>query len=305
MKNIAVVGAGIIGLTSAATLLKAGHRITIYCERLPMQTTSVKAGAIWLPFLTEPRHLVNQWAKYSYEIFCRQFAEHTEGIQMVELNVFANDQSALDYDGLIPGDAMMVLKKDELPSGAKAGCRMKVPLIEPPLYLAALEKQLQKSDVKIIQQKINSLNALHQFDCVINCTGLGARWLVNDESVIPVSGQIVKTEKIENAICFTDKTDTDHPVYLFPRNDGCILGGSAVRNDFSEEPLLEMCESILSRVSAFEQRVRQAKIISEYVGLRPWRPSVRLEKEERNQCHSQLWSWRQRLDHFMGLRKSD
>src|SRR5262249_48942302 len=74
-------------------------------------------------------------------------------------------------------------------------------------------------------------------------------------------------------------TDTGHPVYLFPRKDGCILGGSAVRNDFSEDPSGEMRESILSRVSAVERRVSNAKIISEYVGLRPWRPSVRLEKE--------------------------
>jgi D-amino-acid oxidase len=42
----AVVGCGIIGLTSALRLLEAGHEVTIYVRDLPPRTTSDTAAAI-------------------------------------------------------------------------------------------------------------------------------------------------------------------------------------------------------------------------------------------------------------------
>lgn len=30
------------------------------------------------------------------------------------------------------------------------------------------------------------------YDVVVNCTGMGARWLCNDESVEPVRGQVIR-----------------------------------------------------------------------------------------------------------------
>ena len=48
-RDIAVIGAGAIGLTSALTLAQAGARVTIYADQLPPQTRSARATGTWSP----------------------------------------------------------------------------------------------------------------------------------------------------------------------------------------------------------------------------------------------------------------
>ncbi len=48
-KNIAVVGSGIIGLTSAITAQRAGAQVTIYTRELLARTRSVRANGSWTP----------------------------------------------------------------------------------------------------------------------------------------------------------------------------------------------------------------------------------------------------------------
>src|SRR3954470_13641578 len=45
--EVAVLGAGVMGLTAAARLLDLGLKVTIYSDRTPAQTTSFKAGGQW------------------------------------------------------------------------------------------------------------------------------------------------------------------------------------------------------------------------------------------------------------------
>lgn len=52
--RILVVGAGVIGLTAAVRLLEAGHRVNVIARDLPLETTSVVAGALWYPIALTP-----------------------------------------------------------------------------------------------------------------------------------------------------------------------------------------------------------------------------------------------------------
>lgn len=63
-KNILVIGAGIVGLTSALLLAKQhGHECRVYlcAEKYSPHTCSDVAGAIYGPYLCEPEDLVNEW----------------------------------------------------------------------------------------------------------------------------------------------------------------------------------------------------------------------------------------------------
>ncbi|MGZ4563634.1 MAG: FAD-dependent oxidoreductase, partial [Mycobacterium sp.] len=48
-QQIVVIGAGVSGLTSAVCLAEAGWPVRVWTAALPQQTTSMVAGAVWLP----------------------------------------------------------------------------------------------------------------------------------------------------------------------------------------------------------------------------------------------------------------
>lgn len=49
--SAAIIGAGVIGITTALEAQRRGFKdVTIYSERLPQETTSMKAGAVFEPY---------------------------------------------------------------------------------------------------------------------------------------------------------------------------------------------------------------------------------------------------------------
>ncbi len=57
LPNVAVIGAGVSGLTSAICFAESGYRPTIIAEEIGEQTTSAAAAAIWFPYDAEPAEL--------------------------------------------------------------------------------------------------------------------------------------------------------------------------------------------------------------------------------------------------------
>lgn len=55
LMNIAVIGRGIIGLTTAITLQKEGHTVSILSREEPNLLVSEVAAAYWSPYRAEPR----------------------------------------------------------------------------------------------------------------------------------------------------------------------------------------------------------------------------------------------------------
>ena len=62
MAVVTVVGAGVIGLTVAVELTRAGHAVRVIAERVLDGTTSAVAGAVWFPYRVGPRERVVEWA---------------------------------------------------------------------------------------------------------------------------------------------------------------------------------------------------------------------------------------------------
>ena len=69
MKKVTVIGCGVIGLTTAIHLEKAGYEVRIITNKLHFRTTSAIAAAIWMPFKAEPAELVNRWSLETYFTF--------------------------------------------------------------------------------------------------------------------------------------------------------------------------------------------------------------------------------------------
>ncbi len=68
---------------------------------------------------------------------------------------------------------------------------------------------------------------------IMNCTGLGAKALFNDEELTPVKGQltVLAPQPEVNYVAYHR-----HDLYMFPRRDGILLGGTFERDVWTLEP---------------------------------------------------------------------
>jgi D-amino-acid oxidase len=69
MKAVAVIGAGVNGLTSGLELLRAGFEVTVFAAQISPNTTSNVAAAIWMPYKVQPQEQALRWAVGSLERF--------------------------------------------------------------------------------------------------------------------------------------------------------------------------------------------------------------------------------------------
>src|SRR5581483_4226873 len=100
------------------------------------------------------------------------------------------------------------------------------------IYLAALIRDFQLAGGKIVTREFRSaaeIAALTE-SIVYNCTGLGARTLFGDEELIPVRGQLTFLLP-QPEIDYMTVGPGD--IYMFPRRDGILLGGSHERGEWS------------------------------------------------------------------------
>jgi len=112
------------------------------------------------------------------------------------------------------------------------------------------------------------------FDVVVNCTGIGARRLVDDPDLEPHRGQVVLVKKLNlpgAVVC-----DDAPLMYAIPRANDCVFGGTnESSDDLAPDPATTA--AIVSECCA-TLKIAPPPIITVRVGLRPFRKSgVRLE----------------------------
>jgi len=77
----------------------------------------------------------------------------------------------------------------------------------------------------------------------VNCTGLGAGTLFGDADVLPIKGQLVVL-KAQPEVDYLTIGPGD--LYMMPRADGVMLGGTHERNVWSLDPSPAETERILT-----------------------------------------------------------
>jgi D-amino-acid oxidase len=214
--RVIIVGGGIIGLTTACTLLKEyasidNLRLTIISETFSPDTTGDISGGFWEPYdfaLNDQRML--SWACYTYDIFMAEFfstkaapagvmkssgykLKSQDGEQTNNNDNFINPPYLPLVRHYRVLDDHEIRMFDHL--GPIKGFVMSSVVTEVRRYLPQLQRFLEQDPrVKFIKKKVSSLNELKdEADVVINCTGLGARNLVGDLTVRPARGQVRST----------------------------------------------------------------------------------------------------------------
>jgi len=279
-QQIVVVGAGITGLTSAISLLDAGHAVRLVAAKPSAATTSALAAAVWFPTHVGPWERVLRWGEDTFRVFADQAAKHVPGVVMRQsLGLYRQPPGDPAWAAAVGG--VRPAESDELPPGYRHGLRFAVPLAEMPVYLPWLVARVNELGGHFVQRHVRSLDELGgDADVVVNCAGLGALELMGDRSVYPVRGQIVR---VSNPGLTMSVRDEEHPggrAYVHPRRGDCILGGTLEEGRWDTTVDPAAAAAIVERCCDLVPALRGARVLEHVVGLRPGRSTVRLEEAE-------------------------
>src|SRR6266550_6129955 len=87
--QVAIVGAGVSGLTCGLVFAEHGYRTTIFAKEIGQRTTSGAAAALWFPYDAEPADKVIPWALATYKILVDLTKDPRSGVSMIELRQFS------------------------------------------------------------------------------------------------------------------------------------------------------------------------------------------------------------------------
>jgi len=117
-------------------------------------------------------------------------------------------------------------------------------MIEPPVYLEALLRDFLLAKGSIVVRELKDLAELQYLPetAFVNCTGLGANALFGDKELEPVKGQltfVLPQPEVDYIALYGD-------LYMMPRKDGILLGGTHERGNWSLELDMEAFERIVA-----------------------------------------------------------
>jgi len=276
--QITVVGAGVIGLTTALALEEQGHDVRIVAAASGGATTSAVAGAVWFPYRAGPPDKVARWAART-----RAWLEELAGDPATGVDLLTGYEITTD-DTLEPprpwwATHIEVTRAPAPVTGGPLAWKFSAPRVEPARFLPWLTSRLR---APIEHRAVVDL-AAERGDLVINCTGLGARELAGDDQLYPLLGQIVVTDPgdVDRATSVTDDRTADAIFYVIPRRDELVLGGCSLPwpPGAPAEVDAALTARILGQARALGLPV--GRVRTERTGLRPYRLEVRLERDGR------------------------
>ncbi|ORZ28706.1 FAD dependent oxidoreductase [Lobosporangium transversale] len=312
---VAVIGAGVVGLTTALLLQCNHYDVTIIASEFPKRGkahpdySSAKAGAHWRPVCDEDDARAQEHDTISYKAF-KELAKYSDsGIKM---------QDAIDYYDFNPSGhgrqypwwSRVVDGFKQIPStnpDFPIAYTYKTAVITPSIYLHFLLQQFKKAGGHVQQRTLSHMmEAAHwvgtkakPVKIIINCTGVRARYLggAQDLQCFQTRGQtaVVRASWIHETVTWISKTG--EIMYVIPRSNGeVVLGGSreAHQNNEAVSPTktTHILKTIIRRYpkilmpgtseayAASPDILTKFDIVDQAVGFRPSRTGgVRVEVE--------------------------
>lgn len=213
-REVAVIGCGAIGITSAILAQEAGAQVTIYARDLLPDTRSARTTGGWTPdsriALAEKAApgFAERWAEmarfslHRYRGYLSLPGDPVEWIDTYNLfddpperRTFPHD--ALDFatyarslGGPFPSGEDVPPERSPFPVAyTRRSAQMIFNIAD---YGRTLMNDFRAAGGRFVRREFNSLAELGELPqkMVINCPGYGARALCRDQSVTPVRGQI-------------------------------------------------------------------------------------------------------------------
>ena len=274
MADVVVVGAGVVGLTTALRLQREGAEVAVMTADEPAATVSRIAAAVWYPTRTtaDPRTLT--WAARTCDELTEQAARAVPGLVMRPTRMLLRTPTQRPWWAA----ALTDFEQMPGPPGYAGEWRFTVPSAEMGPYLDWLAGQVVANGGTIHRQRLDRLvDAAPLAPIVVNATGLWARLLATDRAVYPARGQVVL---VANPGIHVSVRDEDNPAgitYVHPRIADVVLGGTFDILDGLDERGWdttvdeEVTAGIVRRCVALVPELEGAPVVGQLVGLRPAR----------------------------------
>jgi hypothetical protein len=245
-RDIAVIGCGALGLTSALLLQRAGAKVTIYAKELPPNVRSSFASGIWSPdsriCLEENatpafKQLWEQMARTSFQTYQNFLGLSGAPVEFID-TYFASDQapSARRRTVTDTRPRFAELQRELLPDlltqgqdfapgthtlGQRYLRRNSLMMFNLTEYSRLLMGDFGANGGKIEIAEFHTPADFARLreKTLINATGYGARALFGDESLTPVRGQLARAipqPEINYGIFYNN-------VSFLPRRDGLVF----------------------------------------------------------------------------------
>ncbi|KAL1758875.1 hypothetical protein FB107DRAFT_258167 [Schizophyllum commune] len=307
-KNIVVLGAGVVGLTTALKLQeKGGYAVTIIAEIFPNDPLSIKYTSNWAH--------TSDMDRETFDVMWNLSAPGgaAEGcfLRIPQTEMYHQQhRQPHELEEWMPN--FKYLPKESLVGGTVSGVSFDTLTIDTPRYLAYLLARflaaggaIQRASVNHIAEVIEGGAGIYgpsrkptPPEALLVCPGLGARTLggVNDTRMFPIRGQtlLVRAPWIRFGRTISSKDGLW--TYIIPRRSGdVIVGGTKIVDDYYPAPRPETAEDILKRgfelcpeLAPPEIRAQRTPTIDDVrplilmngCGLRPARAGgIRLETE--------------------------
>ncbi|MEQ4722230.1 FAD-dependent oxidoreductase [Nonomuraea sp. B19D2] len=250
--EVAVLGAGVMGLTAATRLRELGLKVTIYAHRRPVQTTSFKAGGQWAVSVVAHEGKDNELRdiiRTSHTTFKNSIGK---GFGVSEVPNFSRKRTpGLELvEQLVPGLLPARVSLDRLPfeGHTQPGFKYTTLLVETPIFLPRLERDLKAAAVTFVQRKFLAkeevLTSLPE-KLIVNCTGVGAKRLWKDEKVVPIQGQLAMLPA-QPELKYLYGQDG----YMFPRADHVVIGATFEECSDSEVAEPDLCKTLVRHMAS-------------------------------------------------------
>ena len=259
-REVAVIGAGALGLTAALTAQRAGLKVTIYARERAPYVRSVRATGSWTPdsrialSSAVTPDFAAQWeamARTSFAMYMSYIGVAGTPVEWTDRYSLHDDEprhdhtpAVRDYAEYSDRIADLTPQGHDLPPGTHPFPTKYARRITSLTFNVADYARQLMTDFLIAGGTIETrefhtpqeLTALPQ-RAIINCTGYAARQLWSDESIIPVRGQIawlIPQEGVTYGLYYNG-------LNVLARRDGIVLmlnkgGEDAGWNDSSEVP---------------------------------------------------------------------
>ncbi|KIP03619.1 hypothetical protein PHLGIDRAFT_130023 [Phlebiopsis gigantea 11061_1 CR5-6] len=301
--HVVVLGAGVIGLSSAYVLSERypTHRFTIVARDLPEESdltnqawASPWAGADWSP--------IGDYEEKKYKRELITFNKLWDMIPSGLVRILPSricytdplDDAHIWYKDLVRD--FRVLKPEEVPAGALTGVAFNTVSLNPQLYLPWLKGESDKRGVNFVRKKVYSIGEAAEIagskGVVINATALGARSLigVEDKAVYPIRGQTILAyapdcQEFLSYPLGLSSIPTGEATYMIPRPappGHVLIGGTYQEDSWDLSINFDTARNIWNRCLELAPALRnpETKILGHNVGLRPARRGgARIEAE--------------------------
>jgi len=244
-RRCAVIGSGVVGLSTARLMQDRGWDVRIYSKALPPNTTSNIAGGQWSPTSVYDEEFLTPAFKAQFEQAMRHAHRYYQnmvgpryGVRWISNYSISSSPPAGDavqdeYPDMFP--QLMDLSRDQHPFDADYVRHYSTMLIEPAIYLPAMLQDYYGAGGEITIREFMDRNDVLSVTepVIINCTGLGSGDLFEDKELMPIKGQLsflLPQAEIDYI------TLGNEGLYMFPRSDGILLGGTFQRNEWSLTP---------------------------------------------------------------------